>query len=436
MVRINRKLPEVGSKRPKVKRDNAKRRMSKEKNSQYNDFIREAHQKILLLVRDGARRFNKPEGEVRNHVFTKTRLSHPKELLWQAYVHVRAKELNKGKPKGERLRLKQVQRIARADQPFYKERPREEQLEWLRALKEHNATRNTQKRRNHKGEEVDHAHTINNFADEMQAAEMRYGLQAFFMGVRSDPQQKISPVILCSDTVKEFIALIVGKTPEWIAREFEMWSIHGKEGILGSSKRKNANVLKHECRHFIQMLLNIILTALNETADNIEMNYASYDTQIVARYGVRLVGWTYGDKVCNPGEISSTEELRKLHTALINKTCRWEAVPEEERAAIQAAAAAEPPRERSDKGKKRGPYKKRAAKDTADSVDDENAASTSSKARAKKTTAAKKQATKAASGGAPTAAVAAAAAATRVPTPVPAPLPPATINAALPAAPA
>lgn len=64
----------------------------------------------------------------------------------------------------------------------------------------------------------------------MQNAELRYGLRSFFMAARSDAQQTIAPVILCSDEVKECIALFMGKTPEQMVRMFELWAVHGNDG--------------------------------------------------------------------------------------------------------------------------------------------------------------------------------------------------------------
>ncbi|EJD34332.1 hypothetical protein AURDEDRAFT_176619 [Auricularia subglabra TFB-10046 SS5] len=402
MGKILRKLSALGPqpKRARVKRDGTKRRMSKEKKDRYEEFIRNAHGKILELVDEGAKTFNKEPGEVRNRIFTKTRISATGDLLWQAYVHVRAKEINAGKPKGERLKASKVATLLASELGEYKNRPKEEQAQWLQALKEHQADCDVQKRRNRKGEEVDHAHTINGIAREMGNAEMRYGLKSFFMAVRSDVQQRINPVILCSDEVKEFISLFLGKTPEQMARDFECWSINGEEGLLGRADRKNTNQLKSETRHSIQMRLNIAANALLGMDTPIEMNYTSYDRVIVGRYGLRLVGWPCGDCVCNPGNLTTKGELLKLHAALTNKTCRWEKVPEEELAALTAEMP--PPKERSDKNKKRGSYKKRS-KETGGGKETDIA--DAAKARGKKAGAAKKAAaSKAAAAAARTAA--------------------------------
>ncbi|KZV93714.1 hypothetical protein EXIGLDRAFT_691363 [Exidia glandulosa HHB12029] len=339
----------------KAKRNPSARRLSKAENKAYEASIDGAHTTIKDTIREIATRYNKPYGVVRNRIFTVTRLDST-NLTWQAFLHVKTKELNEGKGKGERLRLAQIIRIASAERPHWKTRPKEEQEGWVRQLLEHRADAHTQKRRNRRGEEVDHAHTTGNISHEMKGAELRYGLQSFFMGVRSDAEQRIMPMYACTDQVKEFVALYLGKTPEQIVRMFEMWSINGMDGMLGSTSRKNYNQLKTECRHFIQMLLNVILTSENEAQEPPEMNYDSYESEIVAKYGVKLVGWTYGDTIINPGYITTVNEMRKLHTALVKKTCRWERVTDEESQALAANPPTAPARqERSDKNKKRGP---------------------------------------------------------------------------------
>ncbi|EJD32661.1 hypothetical protein AURDEDRAFT_132047, partial [Auricularia subglabra TFB-10046 SS5] len=142
MARISRKLTTTATKHAKVHRNPAKTRLNAEYNKLYNQFIQDAHAMIHDLVKDGARKFNKSEGVVRNRIFTKTCVSHPKPLLWQAYVHVKSKELNEGLPKGQRKRLREIQRVVRAEQPHYTEQSKEEQAEWLRILQEYNTDRN------------------------------------------------------------------------------------------------------------------------------------------------------------------------------------------------------------------------------------------------------------------------------------------------------
>lgn len=59
MGRIIRKLGGMVPMRPKVKRNVAARRLSKEKIRQYNQFVRGAHNTIQALVKEGATLYNK-----------------------------------------------------------------------------------------------------------------------------------------------------------------------------------------------------------------------------------------------------------------------------------------------------------------------------------------------------------------------------------------
>lgn len=52
------------------------------------------------------------------------------------------------------------------------------------------------------------------------------------------------------------------------------------------------------------------------------MNYQNYDTQIIERLGVKLVGWTYHTLV-SPYEIHTIDDLRTLHNALVCGACFW-----------------------------------------------------------------------------------------------------------------
>lgn len=61
MGKILRRLSGLKAKRPYVKRDSSKKRLSKEKSKQYSDFVRAAHNTINSLVKEGATRFNKYE---------------------------------------------------------------------------------------------------------------------------------------------------------------------------------------------------------------------------------------------------------------------------------------------------------------------------------------------------------------------------------------
>jgi len=91
------------------------------------------------------------------------------------------------------------------------------------------------------------------------------------------------------------------------------------------------------------------------------MNYANYDTAIVERYKVKLIGWTY-EKFVNPSQIGTMTEICKLRDALKSGVCQWIRLGT---AQVQAHSntlqerrengeiIGRPRRQRSDKGKSR-----------------------------------------------------------------------------------
>lgn len=107
------------------------------------------------------------------------------------------------------------------------------------------------------------------------------------------------------------------------------------------------------------------------------MNYQNYDSQIIQRLSVKLVGWTHHELV-SPYEIHSVDDLRTLHAALVCGACFWMRLSKGEVSRHKAdmdkrEAAGEvvkkKRKERSDKGVRKGQRKKVGA--GGDSGEDE-----------------------------------------------------------------
>lgn len=91
------------------------------------------------------------------------------------------------------------------------------------------------------------------------------------------------------------------------------------------------------------------------------MNYINFECDIVARYGIDLVGWTY-EKFVNPSEMStSLPPLQKLYTALEDGSCHFvKLTPTEHKERTEKYnlaledGQAQPRKKRKDAGKTRG----------------------------------------------------------------------------------
>jgi hypothetical protein len=111
------------------------------------------------------------------------------------------------------------------------------------------------------------------------------------------------------------------------------------------------------------------------------MNYQNYDTQIIQRLAVKLVGWTY-HKLVSPYEIYAIDDLQSLHDALVCGACFWMRLSkreltkhkaEIEKRELMGEVVTKKRKERSDKGVLKGPKKKQGAQEVDDDSDEEEA---------------------------------------------------------------
>ena len=110
------------------------------------------------------------------------------------------------------------------------------------------------------------------------------------------------------------------------------------------------------------------------------MNYQNYDTQVIERLGVKLVGWTY-HKLVSPYEIHGVDDLRTLLSALVCGACFWMRLSKREmtrhKADMEECEAAgevvvKKRKARSDKGILKGPRKKSGGREAADDEEEED----------------------------------------------------------------
>jgi hypothetical protein len=101
------------------------------------------------------------------------------------------------------------------------------------------------------------------------------------------------------------------------------------------------------------------------------MNYKNYESSIVEKFGVDLIGWPINGKVQNPGGLGPDEGL-VLRNALEKKECKWIILTEEEQKArkIQNAQREEDGEQIYVPRKKR--LRKSAAEDEGVDLEDNN----------------------------------------------------------------
>ncbi|KAG1774965.1 hypothetical protein EV702DRAFT_1047287 [Suillus placidus] len=103
----------------------------------------------------------------------------------------------------------------------------------------------------------------------------------------------------------------------------QQWSLSVTSG------RKSVD-LKAEIREMIRVGMHEILTKERGVSEDDvpAMTYTAYEGFVV-KWGVELVGWTEG-QVTNPGNITSSIALARLHAALKNHDCDWRVLSADE----------------------------------------------------------------------------------------------------------
>jgi len=112
-----------------------------------------------------------------------------------------------------------------------------------------------------------------------------------------------------------------------------------------------------------------ILKAKKHVRTDVRMNYINYESSIVEKFGIALIGWPVNGKVQNPGDLGPDEGL-VLRNALERMECKWIILTEKEQEARKIQNA-----QREKDGEQiYAPQKKRPKKSTArdNGVDLEN----------------------------------------------------------------
>jgi hypothetical protein len=80
------------------------------------------------------------------------------------------------------------------------------------------------------------------------------------------------------------------------------------------------------------MFSALCLTEFAAKTKQIAMNYINYETAIVERFKVKLIGWTFSWLV-SPSEIGTVDDIRTLRNALKTGVCKWICLSKQELAA-------------------------------------------------------------------------------------------------------
>ncbi|KAG6808136.1 hypothetical protein H0H92_005288, partial [Tricholoma furcatifolium] len=248
-----------------------------------------------------------------------------KPSTFNAIVSHRAKELNDGLRKGNRLPLERVQEIVMEEIEEGKytideiEAMKDELLE-QRELKTKGA------RCSNRAAAVDHHATLRHLEAEMGNLHERVGTVGFAFFSRGHINDSIIPGWIDSQGAVSFVKDVLQTTPEELANKFELWACtkdRGKRHVM----RKKWLVLTAKSEHKAPKIgmvrgecVNIVSRGLREITglSNVTMHYENYEVDVVLKYGAVLKGWPPGVKFQSPAKITRMEDACILRDALLS----------------------------------------------------------------------------------------------------------------------
>ncbi|KAN0111299.1 hypothetical protein V8E52_008674 [Russula decolorans] len=163
-----------------------------------------------------------------------------------------------------------------------------------------------------------------------------YQTEILFLFSRGNVMHTYSAGAYASDGARNWLehAEVGCDTAENIAMQMEVFAVSGiskriKRTRDGAAKQVQ-RIVRGECRNIINTGLEQILKAKKHVRTDVRMNYTNYESNIVEKCGVALIGWPVNGKVQNPGGLSPDEGLI-LRNALETNECRWTVLTKEQR---------------------------------------------------------------------------------------------------------
>ncbi|KAJ3558555.1 hypothetical protein NP233_g11488 [Leucocoprinus birnbaumii] len=234
--------------------------------------------------------------------------------LWNAKVAFKAKELNEGKPPGERAAPSAIREAVKND-PALANMTDEEKAALKKKFDDEQKKKKNGARINNKAATLDYNHTVDNIENEMKALENRTGINAFGFFTRGHVNDTMQPAwVASSPGCMSFLPETMQTTAGEMGRHFELWACTKTD----TKARNELGRLQSECSEMIVQRLREITNRRNAM-----MSYQYYETDIQARYDVELKGWPEMIEFRAPGKITTMYEIRTLHAALCSGQCYW-----------------------------------------------------------------------------------------------------------------
>ncbi|KAJ7852557.1 hypothetical protein B0H13DRAFT_1904556 [Mycena leptocephala] len=155
---------------------------------------------------------------------------------------------------------------------------------------------------------------------------------------RSSVSDTLAPACVGPEEGRQYFPQVLRSTPDQFAVKFDHYTVNrGVGGLeLGSNELHKA-------------VADGISDALEQRiGKKVTMKYGDYD-QLVAAYGVELLGWPEGIPFQSPSNLATVERLKPIHNALQANTLRWEVMSDARKAEHKAAMTTKEKKQRKER---------------------------------------------------------------------------------------
>ncbi|KAG1871805.1 hypothetical protein DFJ58DRAFT_837119 [Suillus subalutaceus] len=208
-------------------------------------------------------------------------------------VHVKSKELNEGRPSGDKYSLEDIQNIIDSD-PAYKQLSAKEEQYYINQLNEYRALKMSGACANNVSAARDAVAVMDRISKELHALRDRAG--------HVNDQVQLTWIV--TDNVHEFWEDQMSLALDDVACQFEEWVCNQKKTDVSLGRATGKM--------------------------DLQMNYQNYEKAIVLVYGVKLDGWPEGLPFIAPSHMHTILEVRTLRDALVTGACHWKKLTQRE----------------------------------------------------------------------------------------------------------
>ncbi|KAF7970978.1 hypothetical protein HWV62_22467 [Athelia sp. TMB] len=337
--------------RKKAKRTKEQRKAGREATARMYEHINEERRKYKATIRSLAEQYNTSEEFMATQMYaggnlTKTK---KKENLFNAFLHDKAKRAqseNGTSLPGGTSALGMLSKDV-SQHGHWGNLPEEEKRRLIQQLRDDKDAEEKQKTEKvlpkQQGNDIER--TMSTITDKLAGMSARNNCHVWYSIVRGSVNDNFATRTIATPEVTQACLALFKCTPDQIGLQVDAFITAGLPGTIKLAGKGQVNQMRAEVRRLVleglreYSMIQCVIGVLTRTVEEIvtrkneiegiedgdvpaQMNYDNYESKIVCRWGVELIGWTE-ETVENPAKITTTLGIRRLLVALEKKDCYW-----------------------------------------------------------------------------------------------------------------